>query len=355
MGNTGSLSGDKFGETVVQNNIRITYEHVPRFVTGDPAAQSYLDENGYVIFANALSPDEAQHSLTLLWDYLEGLGTGIDRNNIDSWSDDRWPTSVHGGILPSYGIGHSAAQWFIRDIPKIKASFAQVWDGDDDLLVSFDGVTIWRPWTYNESWKTNAGNSWLHIDQHPIGRPGKHCVQGLVNLLPTSPETGGNVIVPRSHRLFEHIPEQYAERLDRIHPSIDHFRFPNDDANLVENQPIMCHMEAGDLLLWDSRTIHCSAPSLNTPSRDDQLLRAASLVCMMPRAKSNAKVIEMRKQAVEKVVSTTNWSDRFIDADAFPNILQDPQRDKYQWPSAPALNANQLRMVGWTEQDLAES
>jgi len=337
----------------MQNNIQITYQQVPRFRTGDSAATDYLDEHGYVIFANALTTAEANKALDLLWDYLEELETGIDRTDRKTWGDDRWPTTVHGGILPSYGIGHSAAQWFIRDVPNVKQCFAQVWDGDEDLLVSFDGVTIWRPWTYEESWKTNAGNSWLHIDQHPIGRPGKHCVQGLVNLLPTSPETGGNVVIPGSHRLFEKIPEQYTERLDRIHPSIDHFRFPNDDENLVQNQPIMCHMEAGDLLLWDSRTIHCSAPSLTTPSRDDELLRAASLICMMPRSKSNPEVIEKRKAAVDNLTSTTNWSDRFIDADAFPNIQAAPLRETYTWPKVPTLNNYQLAMVGWTQEEIA--
>ncbi|MCH1597110.1 MAG: hypothetical protein L7S71_02625, partial [Pseudomonadales bacterium] len=175
----------------MQNNINISYEHAPRFNTGDSEALQYLSDNGFVIFGNVLSQEEADHSLELLWDYLEQLGTGIDRSDVDTWGNDRWPTAVHGGILPSYGIGHSSAQWFIRDVPNVKACFAQVWDDNDDLLVSFDGVTLWRPWTHNESWKTNAGNSWLHIDQHPIGRPGKHCIQGLVNLLPTSPETGG--------------------------------------------------------------------------------------------------------------------------------------------------------------------
>lgn len=339
--------------SAMQNNIQITYQQVPRFRTGDSAATDYLDEHGYVIFANALTTAEANKALDLLWDYLEELETGIDRTDRNTWGDDRWPTAVHGGILPSYGIGHSAAQWFIRDVPNVKQCFAQVWDGDEDLLVSFDGVTIWRPWTFEESWKTNAGNSWLHIDQHPIGRPGKHCVQGLVNLLPTSPETGGNVVIPGSHRLFEKIPEQYTERLDRIHPSIDHFRFPNDDENLVQNQPIMCHMEAGDLLLWDSRTIHCSAPSLTTPSRDDELLRAASLICMMPRSKSNPEVIEKRKAAVDNLTSTTNWSDRFIDADAFPNIQAAPLRETYTWPKVPTLNNYQLAMVGWTQEEIA--
>jgi hypothetical protein len=73
---------------------------------------------------------------------------------------------------------------------------------------------------------------------------------------------------------------------------------------------------------------------------------------MMPRAKSNPAVIEKRKDAVAKVTSTTNWSDRFIDADAFPNILADPKRDMYEWPEVPELDTNQLKMVGWTEEEL---
>ncbi|MEM7019692.1 MAG: phytanoyl-CoA dioxygenase family protein [Pseudomonadota bacterium] len=335
----------------MQQNVTITYQEVPRFNPGDPAAMDYLEEEGFVVFANALSNDEAAQSLSMLWDYLEELGTGIDRNDIDTWGDERWPTAVHGAILPSHGIGHCAAQWFIRDVPNVKTCFGQVWD-TEELLVSFDGVTIWRPWTHNEAWRTNEGNSWLHIDQHPIGRPGKHCVQGLVNLLPTSPATGGNVVVPGSHRSFEHIPEKYAERLARIHPSIDHFRYPKDDPLLSETNPIMCHMEAGDLLLWDSRTIHCSAPGLERPADSHSLLRAASLICMMPKAKSNPKVLEARKAAVATRTSTTNWSDRFINADEFPQILDAPDRDKYQWPPEPKLNHNQLLMVGWDEAEL---
>ena len=336
----------------MQPNIIIEYAQVPRFSVGDAAAMQYLEEYGFVVFANTLSKEQAAHALDLMWDYLEQLNTGIDRTRVDTWDDDRWPTAVHGGILPSYGIGHCAAQWYIRDIADVQNAFAQVW-GSDDLLVSFDGVTIWRPWTYNPSWRTNEGNSWLHIDQHPIGRPGKHCVQGLVNLLPTSQATGGNVVVPASHKCFENIPSDYAERLARIHPTIDHFRFPNDDAQLQDSQPIMCKMQAGDLLLWDSRTIHCSAPALETPTGQKKLLRAASLICMMPRIKSNQEVIEQRKAAVQTRTSTTNWSDRFINADEFPQITAVKDKEKYQWPAVPKLNHRQLKLVGWSDEELA--
>jgi len=329
-------------------HISISYAEVPRFPPGSRESVAYLEAHGYVVIRAALSQSQASKAMSLLWDYLEALGTGIDRRNVDTWDDDRWPTAAHGGILPSFGIGHCAAQWFIRDVANVKASFAAVWD-DEDLLTSFDGVTLWRPWTYHSHWKTNEGPSWMHIDQHPIGRPGKHCVQGLVNLLPTSPETGGNVVVPGSHRLFADIPKRYPERLARLHPMIDHFRYPNDDPALAGTQPIQAHMEAGDLMLWDSRTIHCSSPGAQTPSDATSLLRAASLVCMMPRSKSNEKVLEQRKAAVANMTSTTNWSDRFINADEFPAIVAVADKHKYQWPKAPTLNANQRRLVGFLD------
>jgi len=324
----------------MENTISIRYQEVPRFTPGSADGVQYLDEHGFVVIRNALTAAQAATAVTLLWDYLEGLNTGIDRTNVDSWSDDNWPTVVHGGILPSYGIGHSQAQWFIRDQATVQESFAAVWD-DDDLLTSFDGVAIWRPWTHNPAWRTNDGPSWLHIDQHPIGRPGKHCVQGLVNLLDTSAATGGNVVIPGSHKRFASIPQAYPDRLARIHPSIDHFRFPKQDPLLADTQPIQAHMEAGDMLLWDSRTIHCSSPGTRTPPNNRKLLRAASLVCMMPRAKSNPQVLAQRQAAVSACTSTTNWSDRFINADEAENFAT------FTWPSAPDLNKRQRRLAGW--------
>ncbi len=334
------------------SSISIRYERVPRLQPGSPDSVAYLKEHGYVVIANALDLQQTQHALAGLWDYLEGLETGIDRLDSRTWGDDNWPTAVHGGILPSYGVGHCQAQWFIRDIPGVKKSFAALW-GTDDLLVSFDGVSLWRPWSVDPSWKTNLGSSWLHIDQHPIGRPGRQCVQGLVNLLPTSESAGGNVIVPGSHRLFTEIPDLYTERLARIDPSIDHFRFPKEDPLFLDNEPITCHMEAGDLLLWDSRTVHCSSPGSGHEFPGNELVRAISLICMMPRSRSNEEVISRRKAAIAKKTSTTNWSDRFINADQFPQITAVANRQRYTWPAVPALNDTQLKLVGWTDAELA--
>ena len=101
-------------------NIEIEYKNVPRFESGSDESIEYLEEQGYVVIKNALSSSEAAKTLELLWDYLEGLDTGIDRNDVSTWGDERWPTCAHGGIMPSYGIGHSEAQWYLRGIPNVK-------------------------------------------------------------------------------------------------------------------------------------------------------------------------------------------------------------------------------------------
>ena len=325
-------------------NIEIEYKHVPRLESGSDASIEYLEEHGYVVIKNALSEGEAAKTLDLLWDYLEELNTGIDRNDPSTWEDDRWPTCAHGGIMPSYGIGHSESQWYLRGIPNVKKAFAKIWESDD-LLTSFDGVSLWRPWNINPDWKTQSGQSWFHIDQHPISKPGKQCIQGLVNLLPTSKEIGGNVIIPGSHKFFKDLPDEYHERLSKLPLEIDHFRFPNDDPKLSSDKAVMCHMEPGDMLLWDSRTIHCSNSGTNLNQETNTLIRAASLICMMPKHLTSEDVLEQRREAVDKLISTTNWTNSFRNADEFPLILEAEDRDKYSWPKKPVLNEYQKSLI----------
>jgi hypothetical protein len=67
---------------------------------------------------------------------------------------------------------------------------------------------------------------------------------------------------------------------------------------------------------------------------------------MMPKSKSNDKVIAKRRAAVENLISTTNWSDRFINADEFPNVVEASKLRKFQLPPVPRLNKSQMALVG---------
>ena len=62
------------------------YTEVPRFAAGSQESLDHLESEGFVVIKSALSPGEAEHALGLTWDYLEGLGTGIDRSDMSTWA-----------------------------------------------------------------------------------------------------------------------------------------------------------------------------------------------------------------------------------------------------------------------------
>jgi hypothetical protein len=59
---------------------------------------------------------------------------------------------------------------------------------------------------------------------------------------------------------------------------------------------------AGDLILWDSRTVHCNTPALVLPTAPiERLLRLVAYVCMTPFDNASSEVIQARRMAVRCV------------------------------------------------------
>ena len=89
-----------------------------------------------------------------------------------------------------------------------------------------------------------------------------------------------------------------------------------------ERSPIVAHLEVGDLLLWDSRTVHRSAASEEVPTTAAPQ-RCVSLVCMQPRAACPVGVLAKRKEAPLRCITNNNWVgwwvdrwvDRWVDAE----------------------------------------
>ena len=156
-------------------------------------------------FRDVLSPTEVESALRLLWADLGSLGTGIERGQPSTWHGERWPGG-DGGVglisagMEEYGFTHSEACWYVRGVPALRDAFAAVL-GTDDLEVSFDGLSLFRPWSIDPKWATESG--WFHHDRGPVGFEGASVdaptfVQGVLNLLPTSLGSGGNVCLSDS-------------------------------------------------------------------------------------------------------------------------------------------------------------
>jgi len=264
----------------------------------------------------------------LLWDWLEGLGTGIDRHDATTWTttDGRWPVDNSStGVVCTGGAGQSLAAWTVRSAAAVRGAFAAVW-GTGELITSMDGLILWRPWQQKpagvaESWRTRGG--WLHIDQNVSRRPGREAVQGLVTLTASSPaSTGGFVCVPGSHaRPVREALVQRHSGYFQAKKRGDYFHLPQDDP--LQGRAVGVPAAPGDLVLWDSRLVHASepAPGREGDVRDPdqgreqvplELLRAAVPVCMLPRscAAEDGGLPAWRRDALRQGVTTKHWPNR---------------------------------------------
>eukprot|EP01087_Luapelamoeba_hula_P024690 TRINITY_DN9496_c1_g1_i1.p1 TRINITY_DN9496_c1_g1~~TRINITY_DN9496_c1_g1_i1.p1 ORF type:complete len:316 (-),score=43.19 TRINITY_DN9496_c1_g1_i1:1092-2006(-) len=229
---------------------------VPRFASDDPAAYlEYLDANGYVVIADVLSPDQLHTGRSLAWDFIESRPQNkAQRNDPLTWTDELgWPDPYGNGIIVGDGAGHCEFQWFVRGVPAVQQVYKNIWN-TEELITSFDGFCMFRPAEYNESWRTGTG--WYHIDQNGNTKPDKMCVQGFVNFYDAGLTDGGLCVVPKSPTIFKTLFEDpdYVKMGDfvRMKESV----WTKEAAEL---RPIKVCAKAGDMVLWDSRTIHCNA------------------------------------------------------------------------------------------------
>ncbi|CAK9093249.1 unnamed protein product [Durusdinium trenchii] len=238
-----------------------------RVDTEREAFLQHLEEEGYAVawstsregqvVADVLSEQDIGHARSLLWDFLEALPqTRVRRDDVKSWGCKRdWLPDERNGILNGFGFGQSDFMWFLRLRPKVKDAFAAVWS-TNDLLVSFDGGNVFRPWRFDPAWRTLGG--WYHCDQNTrlgAASRGRCCVQGLVTLSEASRNSGGLVVVPQSHR--DHA--EVCERSSLAESCGDFVPISVNDP-ILEKGPVLVAAKAGDLILWDSRTVHCNTP-----------------------------------------------------------------------------------------------
>jgi hypothetical protein len=66
------------------------YTYVERFEAGSLEANAFLEANGFLVIKSVLSPHECSEGLSLAWDFLEGLGSGIRRDDVRTWTDEHW-------------------------------------------------------------------------------------------------------------------------------------------------------------------------------------------------------------------------------------------------------------------------
>lgn len=102
---------------------------------------------------------------------------------------------------------------------------------------------------------------WPHVDQSP-SRVGLHCIQGILNFAPNGHDDGGLLVLKGSHTLNEDFFKSHCVLGRKTSGPPDWFGFEQSEGKWFEDRG--CELlkvcaDPGDVILWDSRTVHYNA------------------------------------------------------------------------------------------------
>lgn len=238
-----------------------------------------LEEKGFTIIPSALTSEEIELAKNMFYDWENSV------ENLEKMHDTIDPH----GIFKFHEVGHQEFAWFIRTRPKIIRIFKKLWQ-TDSLVVSFDGACH-IPKKFSKRDKI-----WTHTDQSPKC-VGLNCYQSFVALTDNSERT--LVVYESSHLLHE---KYFKDR--NICDSKNWHLIDHDYLEKIKDLKRVLKVNAGDLVIWDSRTFH-----QNQYGAPDSEERIVQYVCYLP--KNDEKNTETQKIKREKYFlerrTTSHW------------------------------------------------
>lgn len=178
---------------------------------------------------------------------------------------------------------HSNTMWELRY--KIKKYFVKIWN-TNKLVSSYDGCSLDSK--FNLDW---------HIDQNMSHGNELSCVQGVLAL---TNSTSTDLLI-KSHNYFT----EFGNRCTSYNNNeFESYIIPYYDDIWKKNLQIFtAKLNAGDLLLFDSRIIH------RVVSRE---IRSVVYISMVPRLFVSKDIQKKRQIGFKNGIQTTHWCSRFI-------------------------------------------
>ena len=139
-------------------------------------------------------------------------------------------------------------------------------------------------------------------------------VQGLLNYAPNGPSDGGLMLMKGAANLFDEffaVKRQSFAHEDAPPADMewnDLFLFSQDDVKWFEDRGcelVKVNLDEGDMVLWDSRTMHYA----RLP--EGEQIRHVQYVTMTPKRFATQETLDLRKECFDKFYGTTHWPHRY--------------------------------------------
>ncbi|KAL3449851.1 hypothetical protein BJX65DRAFT_316607 [Aspergillus insuetus] len=300
-----------------------------------------LEKNGFAVIKGAIPLESALEYQQKAREWLKSFGNDeLDFEKPDTWVARNLPVQSTINTFSAYGVAHEKFMWDARMEPGVVDAFAQIW-GTDELIVSFDSLNI----TFPNRKDVPRKGAWEHVDQSPLRR-GMHCVQGIINLSTSGPEDGGLVVYPGSHR---HCDEFFDSKTDQsTWSSKDLYWFNQDQLAWFKEKGVQPHKvcaDPGDLIVWDSRTIHYGAE----PTENSKTIRTVIYAAYSPVTLASPETLRCKAEVFKKYGGTTHWPhDNVVvrrNWAMLPDGTRDP-RDRDAPLEVPEVNDKLLKLAG---------
>jgi len=284
-----------------------------RYIQPPPSTLSTLkqdlEKRGYAVLPNILTEDECRELRSQAFEAFRCLTKGVvdpeDSKTFDKWSSF-FPS--HSMLMQGFGVGSWEWLWQIRQKERVAEIFATIWDVQkEDLLSSFDAVSLHLPPEDTSKGKGWLKSPWPHTDQAPI-HEGLVCVQGLVNLFDVNEGDATLALYPSSHKHHKQLFEKFPSKSPR-----DDWQKLTDEQIAWLEQDKGCEMvclqgQAGSVFLWDSRTFHQGAEP--SKSRKVKNTRLCAYVCYTPRKWASQRNLLRKQKLFKEGRTTSHWPHR---------------------------------------------
>ena len=268
--------------------------------------KSKLGADGYVVLTGVLTPAEGQQLRDEWATALRLINPALDMSDPTTLTKKNLPGIASVGIFkdPACGIGHSRLMYLTRQkLTKVFAAFYAT----KELQTSFDGASLFPDWSHPELKSSKTKPAWIHTDQESSEF---RCVQGMCQLLETTPATGGFVVVPGSHLVHATVRATTTRKGNYLPVDYGH---PDIIGIMQERGLALVTAPANSVVLWDSRVLHSNHPALTpipaAPEAGLALLRLNQYVTMTPR-RTDAATLAARLEMVDKHLLGNHWTYR---------------------------------------------